>query len=356
MASMKMFSLLVVVIAILVVLSNFSMAKEFIVGDEAGWNVNFDKNWVEGKDFIVGDTIVFKYNKSKHNVYKVDKAGFDNCTVPPNGLLNTGNDTIALASPGKKWYICGVGEHCAKLGMKLALTVKAHDDSAAAPSSPPATPGGPSSSNSASGIVASGFQALHRLNCFCRPESATREMILKPVARMGSKQMLVFLLITMACLPAISLAKEFVVGDESGWRTDFNYTAWAEGKDFHVGDALVFNYPKRSHNVLRVDGVAFQSCTAPQDITPLETGNDVITLQSPGRRWYICGVAQHCELGMMKLVITVQEKPGFSLHDNIAPTPAMPGGETPSSANGIERSAVQVLLVAMAAVVMMFMA
>ena len=34
------------------------------------------------------------------------------------------------------------------------------------------------------------------------------------------------------------LATEYVVGDAKGWSLNFNYQAWAEGKEFHVGDKL----------------------------------------------------------------------------------------------------------------------
>ncbi|KAG9452091.1 hypothetical protein H6P81_004995 [Aristolochia fimbriata] len=155
MASVKMFLVLLVVLAVCPALS---VAAEFMVGDDAGWNVNFNQSWAVGKDFRVGDTLVFMYNKTKHNVYKVDKAGFANCTVPSNGVMDTGNDRITLASPGKKWYICGVGEHCAKLGMKLVIDVKPVEG--AAPASPPATPGGPGASNSANGIANSRFAGV----------------------------------------------------------------------------------------------------------------------------------------------------------------------------------------------------
>ena len=47
---------------------------------------------------------------------------------------------ITLASPGKKWYICGMDNHCAS-GMKLAVDVTTPDlgspASAPAPSSNP---------------------------------------------------------------------------------------------------------------------------------------------------------------------------------------------------------------------------
>lgn len=34
------------------------------------------------------------------------------------------------------------------------------------------------------------------------------------------------------------LAKEIIVGDEAGWKLDFNYQDWTKGKDFQVGDKL----------------------------------------------------------------------------------------------------------------------
>lgn len=66
--------------------------------------------------------VVFSYQKGQ-NVAMVDKAQFDACTQPKNTRpLNDGNDVVTLASPGKKWYICSIGNHC-KLGMKLEIDV-----------------------------------------------------------------------------------------------------------------------------------------------------------------------------------------------------------------------------------------
>jgi hypothetical protein len=31
---------------------------------------------------------------------------------------------------------------------------------------------------------------------------------------------------------------EFMVGDDKGWTVNFDYQAWAKGKEFHVGDKL----------------------------------------------------------------------------------------------------------------------
>ena len=91
---------------------------------------------------------VFKYTEGDHNVFKVNGTVFKDCTIPPpNGALTSGNDVITLMTPGKKWYICGIGNHCAEHNQKLAITVM--DGTAPAPA--PET-------DSAHGILTSGYQ------------------------------------------------------------------------------------------------------------------------------------------------------------------------------------------------------
>ena len=51
------------------------------------------------------------------------------------------------------------------------------------------------------------------------------------------KQLFTTLSIVAIFLPSIS-AVEYVVGDEKGWTINFDYQAWAQGKEFHVGDKL----------------------------------------------------------------------------------------------------------------------
>lgn len=56
----------------------------------------------------------------------------------------------------------------------------------------------------------------------------------------------------------------------------------------------------------KVNGTDFKKCSVPQGSDlPLTTGNDVLTLATPGRKWYLCDVGKHCENGQ-KLFITVQ--------------------------------------------------
>ncbi|GJT04701.1 blue copper protein-like protein [Tanacetum coccineum] len=86
--------------------------------------------------------------------------------------------------------------------------------------------------------------------------------------------------------------KVFVVGDNYGWTLNFDYQAWATGKEFVVGDKLVFRYPIGKHNVFRVNGTQFQQCTIPAVNEALTSGYDVITLVTPGRK---CNYEIICE-------------------------------------------------------------
>ncbi|XP_015963624.1 blue copper protein 1a-like [Arachis duranensis] len=140
-----------------------------------------------------------------------------------------------------------------------------------------------------------------------------------------SRFLAMFLVVAVSIIPIIS-STDFIVGDDNGWATGFDYQAWAQGKEFHVGDKLVFKYTKGKHNVMRVNSTGFQQCAVPPDSSTqgFTTGNDVIVLSSPGRKWYICGISNHCENGKMKLAITVQPQIGLGAptsSPNPTPTP-----------------------------------
>jgi hypothetical protein len=96
----------------------------------------------------------------------------------------------------------------------------------------------------------------------------------------------------------------------------------------------VFKY-QPPHNLYKVDGNGFKNCVASGEA--LTSGNDIITLGSTGKKWYICGFGKHCsELGQ-KLVINVEaEAP--------APTPI------PNAAYGLAASGYQIIVAAVAVV------
>lgn len=41
-----------------------------------------------------------------------------------------------------------------------------------------------------------------------------------------------------AAFATSTMAKDIVVGDDDGWRLNFDYQAWAQKKEFNVGDKL----------------------------------------------------------------------------------------------------------------------
>ncbi|KAI9093615.1 hypothetical protein K1719_027064 [Acacia pycnantha] len=129
---------------------------------------------------------------------------------------------------------------------------------------------------------------------------------------------------------AISVATDFIVGDEKGWTLGFDYQTWAANKVFRVGDKLIFKYATGVHNVFKVNGTDFINCTVPAESQGLTTGEDVIVLETAGRKWYLCGVGGHCQSGQ-KLFINVLpseiESPSGPIS---APAPA-PWSSSPSS-------------------------
>lgn len=124
---------------------------------------------------------------------------------------------------------------------------------------------------------------------------------------MGLNKLVTSIAAVLILLPAITMAKDIIVGDDNGWKLNFDYQAWAKDKVFKVGDTLVFKYQPPNHNVYKVNGTEYQNCTKPTENVGLTSGNDKIPLQSTGNKWYICGVKDHCAQGM-KLSITVADK------------------------------------------------
>ncbi|XP_060170826.1 blue copper protein 1a-like [Lycium barbarum] len=141
--------------------------------------------------------------------------------------------------------------------------------------------------------------------------------------------------ISMVVAPA--MATEHLVGDDQGWKVNFDYNKWAESKEFHVGDKLIFKYKEGVHNVYKADLTAFQNCAPGANVEPLTTGNDVIELKSTGKKWYLCGIKNHCDQGMKVAVNVLPEVLG-------APSTAPASPPVSSSAFGISPNSLFVAL------------
>jgi hypothetical protein len=106
---------------------------------------------------------------------------------------------------------------------------------------------------------------------------------------------------------------------------------------------LVFNYDPSRHNVFKVNGTLFQSCTFPPANEALSTGKDIIQLKTEGRKWYVCGIANHCSARQMKFVITVLPEG--------APAPSPPPS---SAAHSIVSSVFGVVMATIVAIEVIF--
>ena len=73
----------------------------------------------------------FTYSPELHDVVEVTEAGYDACSSANNiSAFRTGNDVVALAAVGTRYFLCGLTGHCVN-GMKIRVDVVA--EGAAAP-------------------------------------------------------------------------------------------------------------------------------------------------------------------------------------------------------------------------------
>jgi len=136
----------------------------------------------------------------------------------------------------------------------------------------------------------------------------------------------------MMVLPFHCLATDYTVGDSKGWALNVDYSTWASGKTFAVGDKLVFKYAVGSHDTLVVNKAAYDSCLITNPLSSHTSGNDTITLDSTGTTYYICGIGSHCSSGM-KLAVTVGAASPQSPPTIGSPVPSPPPNSTDSPPN-----------------------
>ncbi|GMJ15656.1 blue-copper-binding protein, BLUE COPPER BINDING PROTEIN, SENESCENCE ASSOCIATED GENE 14 [Hibiscus trionum] len=284
---------LIATLTIAALLQSSSAQRDYVVGDALGWVIppgpSTYTTWAANKTFRVGDTLVFNFSNGAHDVTKVTRANYDSCNAGnPILMLSNGPANVALNETGSHYFICGVPGHCG-LGQKLAINVSAAglspapqpSTSAPQPSPPPApAPQGGLPSPSPSPV-----------------SGPTRS----PVT--------------------------YTVGDSSGWTVPSNgasfYQTWANGKNFMIGDILVFNYVSGIHDVLEISRSSYQQCNASNPILNLTTPPTRVTLRTAGEHYYICGVPGHCTAGQ-QLAINVSS----------SSTATPPSATPPSSTDG----------------------
>ncbi|KAG5398430.1 hypothetical protein IGI04_020245 [Brassica rapa subsp. trilocularis] len=112
-----------------------------------------------------------------------------------------------------------------------------------------------------------------------------------------TKLMILSAIFSLTSLMLKSEGANHTVGDSSGWELLTNYTNWTQGREFHVGDVLVFNYNKDEHNVMQVNSTAYADCGRDNYISLFTNGNDSIIISEVGEHWFICAMYDHCENG-----------------------------------------------------------
>ncbi|MCL7026732.1 hypothetical protein MKW94_001397 [Papaver nudicaule] len=146
----------------------------------------------------------------------------------------------------------------------------------------------------------------------------------------GQVSFAVLMVFSIAAVP--NLAKEYIVGDAEGWTMNVDYTSWANGKTFAVGDSLVFNYGAM-HTVDEVSETEYDSCATGNSITSDSSGASTISLKTSGTHYFICAAMGHCDSGM-KLAVTVAETSDDTSSSTSlipAPTPMLGATTTPTA-------------------------
>uniref|UniRef100_A0ACD5Z7A9 Uncharacterized protein n=1 Tax=Avena sativa TaxID=4498 RepID=A0ACD5Z7A9_AVESA len=137
----------------------------------------------------------------------------------------------------------------------------------------------------------------------------------------GSCLALVVMILVVRASPAA--ATSFTVGDKSGWTLGVDYTTWASGNTFKVGDNLVFNYAKGQHTVVEVSAADYLACAAANPLGSDSSGASTVLLKTAGKHYFICTITGHCA-GGMKLEVTVSGSGGSSSPSSPTPTPRTP--------------------------------
>ncbi|KAL5229880.1 hypothetical protein ABZP36_028656 [Zizania latifolia] len=135
----------VVVAAVLVQAAAPAGATTYTVGAPEGlWDMETDyAEWVARRTFHPGDKITFTYSRELHDVVEVTKAGYDACSNANNiSAFRSGNDAVALAAVGTRYFLCGLTGHCDS-GMKIRIDVVAHAAAASGPAPAPSTSASP---------------------------------------------------------------------------------------------------------------------------------------------------------------------------------------------------------------------
>ncbi|XP_031473403.1 mavicyanin-like [Nymphaea colorata] len=139
--------------------------------------------------------------------------------------------------------------------------------------------------------------------------------------------------VIMAVLINMGECTNHTVGAPTGnWDMSTSLQAWASFQAFHPGDTLIFRYVAIVHDVVEVPKSDFDACQVTNPLSSHNDGDTAIPLTTIGKRYFICGVPGHCNLGMKVEIETVA--PGTRQHPFVlspATQPELPPPDTPFS-------------------------
>ncbi|CAL9037137.1 mavicyanin [Musa acuminata AAA Group] len=131
----------------------------------------------------------------------------------------------------------------------------------------------------------------------------------------------------MAAIAGLANATNFDVS----WDLSTNYTRWVSDKTFRAGDTLTFSYTS-SHDVVEVRSSSYATCNATSPVSKSATGNTLVALGAPGKRYFICGITGHCSRGMkieIDVVTASSPPPGASPSPSVSPAAPTPPASSP---------------------------
>ncbi|CAN0900203.1 Uclacyanin 1, partial [Linum grandiflorum] len=323
--------------ALLLLQTSVQAQTTHTVAGSTGWTIpqggpSVYSTWAASNSFSVGDVLVFNFPAGAHDVTEVTKADYDACTsTNPLTLVTTSPARVTLNSAGDHYYICNFPGHCAA-GQKLTVNVLG---SATAPSPAPSsmTP----RPRSPSPVVSAPPPAMSApppaMSAPSPAMSAPPPAMDAPATTPSMSPVPGDVSPSSAPGPASRPPMTYTVGDSFGWNIPTSggagmFRNWAAGKDFMVGDTLVFNYTARAHNVAEVTRDAFTACRTTNPISIDSTPPSRKILTSPGEHFYICAFPQHCTLGQ---VLSINVTGAAATTPTGSPSGSPSGSMTPSS-------------------------
>ncbi|WOL04544.1 hypothetical protein Cni_G13265 [Canna indica] len=129
--------------------------------------------------------------------------------------------------------------------------------------------------------------------------------------------------VAVAAIFELAMGVNYDVGGPAGsWDLSTNYAQWVAGKKFNVNDTLTFKYTS-AHDVLEVNSAAYAACDGSKPITKETTGMTIFTLPAAGKKYFICGVGNHCAQGM-KVEVDVSAASSPPSPPSVSPTSPPP--------------------------------